>query len=218
MAKSAMLAVIAIIVLGVLGVTFWVETEAPFRKERLATGTAGKALILYHPSRDAHFADDLTRAVGRGFEEEGLAVERWTMTRRTPARPENFAIVAVVSNTFFGAPDWPTQRYLETARFEDQKLLAILGGGGITDRAEISLIQAIGRTGADLLAHRALWTSRPNQPGAAAASNRALAMEIAQAMARDAGREALIHVDAPSLPDTLDGAPKPGVEARLDLH
>lgn len=216
MVKWIILAGLTILILGVLGVTIWVEAEAPFRKERLATGSAGKALILYHPSRDAHFSDDLTRALARGFEEEGLAVERWTMTRRTPARPEGFAVIAVVSNTFFWGPDWPTQRYLERARFDDQKLLAILGGGGHTDRAEISLIQAIKRTGADLLALRSLWTSRPNEPGAATAGNRALAMEIAEGMAREAGSEVLNRADAAALPDTVNEAPKLGAAAPFD--
>lgn len=216
MVKWIILAGLAALILGFVGLTMWVETEAPFRKERLATGTLGKALILYHPSRDAHFSEDLTRALARGFEEDGLKVERWTMTRRTPAKPEGFAIIALVSNTFFRAPDWPTQRYLERARFENQKLLVILGGGGNTKRAEIALLQAVERTGADPIALRSLWTSRPNQPGAAATINRALALEIAQGMAIEAGAEILNRPAAAAVPDAPDGAPKPGIAAQFD--
>jgi hypothetical protein len=37
------------------------------------------------------------------------------MTGETPVRPQGYAVVAVVNNTFWAAPDWATQRYLRRA-------------------------------------------------------------------------------------------------------
>lgn len=194
----ALAVLLVIAVISIIGVTAWVQAEAPFRKDRLVKTGRAKALILYHPSRDAHFSDDVTMALARGFEEDGLAVERWTMTRQTPARPEGFAVIAIVSNTFFWAPDWPTQRYLKRADLKGNTALAIIGGGGNTQRAQVALDRDLGNSGARLLAVRALWTSRPNEPGAQPAGNRLLAMQIAHRMARDAGKQALAPPPAPS--------------------
>ena len=48
-----------------------------------------------------------------------------------------------------------------------------------------------GRARLALLTGLALWTSRPNEPGAKPEGNRQLAMQIAQRMARDAGKQQL---------------------------
>jgi hypothetical protein len=194
-----LIVLLVITLIGIVGVTAWVQAEAPFRKDRLADAGRTKALILYHPSRDAHFSDDVTMALARGFEEAGLAVERWTMTRETPAHPQGFAVIAIVSNTFFWAPDWPTQRYLERADLHGQNVLAILGGGGNTQRAQVAFVGDIGKSGARLLAIRALWTSRPNEADAKPAGNRQLAMQIAHRMARDAGKQALASLAGSSV-------------------
>lgn len=190
--KWVVLTLVAIVLISVAVVTLWVEREAAFRKERLIAEGRAKALILYHPSRDAHFSDDLTMALARGFQEQNFAVERWTMTSQTPPDPTGFALIAVVSNTFYGAPDWPTQAYLERARLAEQPVIAIIAGSGTTQRAQLSLAKMIKATGARLLEIRPLWTTRPNDPARASGSNRQIAMDIAQAMAREAGRQVLM--------------------------
>lgn len=192
--KWVILSLVAIALIGIAAVTLWVEREAEFRKERLSTQGRAKALILYHPSRDAHFSDDLTMALARGFQEDDLTVERWTMTSETPPDPSGFVVVAVVSNTFYGAPDWPTRAYLKRASLTDQPVIAIMAGSGTTQRAHISLAKALEVTGAHLLEIRSLWTTRPNDPTQASGNNRQIAMDIAQAMARRAGGEALKSV------------------------
>ncbi|RVQ69592.1 hypothetical protein EKN06_05360 [Croceicoccus ponticola] len=188
MLKWIILAIVVLIVIAVAGVVFWVQTEAPFHREHISQGSGKRALILYHPSRDAHFSDDLTMALARGFAEADFPVDRWTMTSRTPSKPKGYAIVAVVSNTFFSAPDWPTLRYLKRARLEDQNVIAIMAGGGKTERAEQKLGFALERTGAHVLDLRPLWTTRPNEPGSEGPANRQVAMKIARSMAREAGQ------------------------------
>lgn len=77
-----------------------VEVEGEYRFETLKGGAGkGRALVLFHPSRDAHFSDDLSLAFSEGLMAVGFDVDRATLTSETPARPEGYAIVAVVSNT-----------------------------------------------------------------------------------------------------------------------
>ncbi|WP_324827696.1 hypothetical protein [Qipengyuania zhejiangensis] len=190
MLKWILLALVVMVILAVVGVTFWVQTEAPFRRVTLAEGPAERALILYHTSRDAHFSDDLAAALAQGFEEGGLSVDRWPMTKSTPPRPEGYAVVAVVSNTFFGAPDWPTARYLERAKLTDLDTIAIIAGSGSTDRAERLLRAKLEKTGARLLALRPLWIKRPNTPNSHTKDNREIAMGLARAMATKAADNA----------------------------
>lgn len=132
-------------------------------------------------------------ALAHGFEADGFAVERWTMSRHTPARPRGFAIIAVVSNTFFWAPDWPTQDYLDRADLGGQNTIAIMAGGGNTRRAQLVLMREIQDSGATLLTIRELWTSHPNIPDTKPGSNREQAMQIARQIAQDAGRQVLMR-------------------------
>ena len=207
MLKWILLIVFLLVLLAAAGVIFWVQTEAPFHRETLSEGPGKRVLILYHPSRDAHFSDDLTEALARGFAQEGLAVDRWTMTAGTPARPQDYALVAIVSNTFFGSPDWPTRRYLKRADLTGQDTIAIIAGSGSTDRAERLLRAMIAKSGARLKALRALWIKRPNEPGSEGPGNRQLAMRLARAMAQEAGHDVRSQglADKVSEPQVLNG-------------
>lgn len=148
-------------------------------------------MILYHPSRDARFSDELTEALARGFEDAQFSVERWTMTGETPARPEGFEVTAVVSNTFYAQPDWPTGRYLKRADLKGVPVIAIMAGAGSTERAQQKLTDALKAAGADLRGVQPLWISRPNDPTRQNEDNRAVARSIAHRMASDIGTKVL---------------------------
>ncbi len=185
MIKWIILGLIAVAVISLIGVMIWVEREAPDQSEILARGNKGKALILYHPSRDAHFSDDLTVAMAHGFRDAGMATERRTMTSTTPAKPQGFTVVAVVSNTFFFRPDWPTMRYLERADLQGIPVIAIMAGGGSTTQSQTKLYKALKHANADLQGVKSLWTSRPNDPTKPADNNRKVAEDIARKFAFD---------------------------------
>lgn len=189
MFRSVILGLIGILLISAVAVTFWVEREAPDQSEIVATGGKGKALILYHPSRDAQFSDDLSMAMARGFGDAGMMVERRTMTKTTSAKPEQVDVIGVVSNTYYAAPDLPTTRYLKRADFTGKPVIAIIAGAGSTDEAQAKLTAAIKATGADLRSVRPLWTSRPNDPAAPSGDNRKIAEEQARKFAFDLASE-----------------------------
>lgn len=191
MLKWVILGLVLTMLISLVAVTIYVEREAPYSSEVLAPGEAGKALIFYHPSRDAQFSDELSLALARGFEDAKLGVERRTMTSATPPTVQGFDVVAVVSNTFYGQPDWPTMRYLKRADFKGIPIIGIIAGSGATGRAQTALTEALGRTGADLRGVHPLWIARPNDPARPDEDNRQVAASMARKFAFELGRQVL---------------------------
>ena len=182
---AAMVVSILLIGLGVL--TAYIEAEAPSRHESLGGAGQAKALVLYHPSRDAGFSDDLSMAFADGLKLAGLAVERATLTSATPASPKGYALVAVVSNTYWWTPDLPTLRYLDRARLDSIPVVALIGGAGATGRSQRVLEEALGRTGAKVLAARSFWLWRPNDEARMNETNRTVALDMARRLGLDIG-------------------------------
>jgi len=217
MPKWIILAIVMITLLGIIAITVFVEREAPYHSEKLARGGTGKALILYHPSRDAQFADELTLALAQGFEDAKLAVERRTMTRGTPAGAAGFDVIAVVSNTFYAQPDWPTRRYLKRARFQGIPAIGIIAGSGRTKNAQTVFTEALAHTGAELRGIHPLWIARPNDPARVNEDNRLVAASMARKLAFDLGRQvtaerqtndqSVMKMTVPITPATIAPAP-----------
>lgn len=168
-----------------------VQVEAGYAHEQLGGCGPARALVLYHPSRDARFGDDLSLAVARGFQDAHLSVDRATMTGDTPPSPAGYAIIAVVSNTYYWTPDRPTLRYLRRARLEGTPVIGLMAGAGSTGRAERILEEALRATGAQAVETRSFWLLRPNDESRPHESNRALATDLAQSFAAEAAHKLL---------------------------
>jgi flavorubredoxin len=190
--------IVVLLLIAVAGLTLYVQAEADYKLERLADQGAVRALVLYHPSRDAAFSEDLSQAFAQGLMEKGFAVDRATMTGETPARPEGYALIAVVSNTFYLRPDWPTMRYLERADFKGLRAVGLMGGAGTTESATRLLEEALKTAGADVIAVRSFWISRPNDETRTNEANR----DVAKDMARKFGVEAAETTLAAAKDDT----------------
>jgi hypothetical protein len=210
MLKTLLWILLGLLVLGLLvlaGVTIWVQREAPHKRETLFEGKAQKALILYHPSRDAHFSDDLSMAVARGFHDSGLSVDRETITKATAAAPGDYAVIAVITNTFYGSPDRPTLRYLKRARFGKAPTIGLALGAGATDRAQVILNEKLQRAGTNILDVRSFWISRPNDENRLQEPNRTVAEEMARSWAKRVGMDILAKDRAGEAPTIIDKAP-----------
>lgn len=172
---------------GVAVVTVVVERESRYALEHVSETGTPRALVLYHPSRDAHYSDDLSLGLAQGFAAAGFAVDRATLTAQTPSRPEGYAVIGVVSNTYFWTPDRPTTRYLRRARLQGIPAVGIMGGAGATGRSERMLGEAISAAGAQLLQTRSLWLLRPNDEARMNEPNRRVAVEQARQLGLDLG-------------------------------
>ena len=172
-------------------VTLVMEAEGKYVHEDLDGAGTPRALILYHPSRDAHFSDDLTLALAEGLRTAGFRVERAILTRETPARPEGFGLIAVVCNTYWWTPDLPTLRYLKRARLDSVPVVGLIGGAGSTTRAERLLDQALHGTGATVIGTRSFWLLRPNDETRMKEPNRKVARDLARDFGLQSGKRVL---------------------------
>lgn len=180
---------IVVLLLGGLLVTLYiVEREADYVLHSLGGSGEPRALILYHPSRDAHFTDELSLALAKGLKATGYSVDRATLTGKTPGEPKGYRLLVLVSNTFFFSPDLPTLRYLKRAKLTGLKTIGVIAGGGATTRSQKMLESALSRSGASILAIRAFWTSRPNDKKRLQEPNRELALEGARQLGLTAGK------------------------------
>ena len=159
------------------GITIHVQREADPRTETVSETGDRRAVVLFHPSRDAGFSDDLSLAIATKLAEDGFRVDRVTMTGQTPAIWPGVDIVAVVSNAYFWAPDRPTRHYLARADFSGQPVLGVIGGAGATGRSERRLHEALQATGGDVLAVGSAWILRPNDEARMDEDNRTVARD-----------------------------------------
>jgi hypothetical protein len=186
------LSILLLLLIGAVAITVYVEREADYRLEPLGGAGPLKALILYHPSRDAHFSDELSLSVAQGLKSLGYTVDRATMTEETPAAPIGYAFVAVISNTYWGTPDRPTLHYLARARLIGIPAIGLMCGAGSTDRSEKRLDEALRRTGASPVQTRSFWTLRPNDEKHSSEANRVVGQQMAEQFAKEAGKAAVL--------------------------
>jgi hypothetical protein len=170
-------------------VTALVESEAEYQHEALGGHGPARALILYHPSRDAHFSDELSLALAKGLVSAGFSVERATLTGATPDALSSYKLVAVVSNTYRWAPDRPTLRYLARARLDGMAVLGVIGGAGSTGRSQRLLGEALHKSGARVIGTRSFWIFRPNEETDSGEPNRQVALRLAEKLGRDTAQQ-----------------------------
>jgi hypothetical protein len=195
-----LLVLAGILLCSVAIVTVVVEWEASYTLQSLGGNDEPKALILYHPSRDAHFTDDLSLAVAHGLKAAGYSVDRATLTGSTPDQPKGYQLLVVVSNTFFWTPDLPTLRYLKRARLDRLPTVGVIAGGGSTNRSQQMLERSLSDSGASLIAMRAFWTLRPNDEQRLAEPNREVALQLARQLGFAAGTGGLAPLSPPAAP------------------
>jgi hypothetical protein len=185
--RKAVVWIFAVLVATAIGITAYVESEADYRLETISGTGSPRVLVLYHPSRDAKFSDEVSLAVAEGFRDAGLTVDRATLTGKTPASPQGYAMVAVVSNTYWFTPDIPTLRYLGRARLQGLGAIGLMCGAGSTGRAERKLRAALENAGALVVTTRSYWVSRPNDEKRREQPNREVAKQMARAFGLEVG-------------------------------
>lgn len=191
--KMILFVVLGLVLCGVAIVTFVVEREADYSLQSLGGEGEPKALILYHPSRDAHFTDDLSLALADGLKAAGYSVDRATLTGVTPDQPKGYRLLVVVSNTFFWTPDLPTLRYLKRARLGHLPTLGVIAGAGATTRSQEMLERSLSGSGAQVIGTRAFWTARPNDEHRMGEPNRDVALQLARQLALSTGKAELVR-------------------------
>lgn len=174
-----------ILAIAVASVTILVEFPSAFVIEEIKNAAGPKALILYHPSRDTRFSDDLSLALAQGLHQGGVQVDRATMSPGTPDAFHSYRLIAIVSNTYYWTPDLPTLWYLRRAHLKSNALIGLIGGSGATDRAKEILAQSLRDTGSTLIGVRSFWLLRPNDKSRLSEPNRGVALDLARQFGRE---------------------------------
>lgn len=198
--KRILLAVAGLLLGGVANVTVAVEREAEYTLQLLGGQGERRALILYHPSRDAQFTDELSLAIAEGLKAAGYAVDRATLTGDTPAQPTGYQLLVVVSNTFFWTPDMPTLRYLKRARLDRLPTVGVIAGGGATTRSQQMLERSLSDSGASVIGMYSFWISRPNDEQRLEEPNRDVALQLARQLGVSTGRGQLAPLSSLATP------------------
>lgn len=185
--KLILLVAAGFLLCGLAIVTVFVEREADYTLQSLGGEGEPKALILYHPSRDAHFTDELSLAVAEGLKAAGYAVDRETLTGTTPHQPKGYRLLVVVSNTYFWTPDLPTLRYLKRARLDRIPTVGVIAGAGATGRSQRMLERSLSASGATVIAMRSFWIARPDDEHRLTEPNREVALQLARQLGLSAG-------------------------------
>ena len=176
---------------GLVALSVAVQKESVYTLRDLGGQGPAKALVLFHPSRDAHFSDDLSMAFSDGLKAAGFAVDLATLTAATPVDPKGYPLIGVVSNTYFWTPDLPTLRYLDRANMDGALVVGLMGGAGSTTRSERILKEALRKTGARRIETRSFWLWRPNDRQRMNEPNRDVALQCARQLGVETGREVL---------------------------
>jgi hypothetical protein len=195
--KIFSIATVVILLLGAILLTVIVEVESVYKTDVLSEAGSARALILFHPSRDAGFSDDLSIALAEGLKASGFSVQRATLTSATPNKFDQYALIAIVSNTYWWTPDLPTIRYLDRAQFHGVNVIGVIGGGGATERSQQLLDDALRKTGANVIRTRSFWLWRPNDEARMIESNRQLALEMARQLGAEAGQKVIASNQKP---------------------
>ncbi len=181
----------AVLAAAAAAVSIVVERESASRIEDMGGLGADKVLVLYHPSRDARFSDQLSLAVVDGFLSLGYRVFRATTTGDAPD-PSGYGLVAVIANTYWWTPDIPTLRYLKRARFNGRAAIGLAAGAGSTGRSRRVLQDRLEKAGALVFDVQSFWTWRPNDESRTGVPNRQVAADKARQLAVEFGQAALL--------------------------
>ncbi|MFN0120555.1 MAG: hypothetical protein ACKV2V_08640 [Blastocatellia bacterium] len=176
----------------VIVVSIVTQKEADYTRRTMGAAGNARALVLFHPSRDARFSDDIAVELAAGFNAAGYVVDLVTMTSETPAEPREYGLIGVVSNTYYWAPDLPTTRYLARAQFADIPAVGLMCGAGSTARARGILDEALRGAGARVLETRSFWLWRPNDEGRLSEPNREVARQMARRFGLETARTTLV--------------------------
>jgi hypothetical protein len=182
---SIALAVLLIVAVLVVAELLWVYT----RNRDIITGidtlnpegTAGTALVVYHPGR-SDFQRQVFARFAEGLASRGWRVETTTASPQAPANLAGYDLLVVGGPTYNFAPNRPIQRYLKRAGdLGGLPTVTITTGLGAGERASAILQDLVRQANGTLVPALLLYKMRPNDDDnyVDAAQNRELAGEMA---------------------------------------
>lgn len=126
-----------------------------------AQGTAGTALLLYHPGL-SDLQERLTDAFASALVDAGWRVERTTTSRDAPGDLTGYDLLVLGVHTYYWAPDGPTRRFLARTDLNGIPTVALVSALGAAGRAVRVTGERIAAAGGEVVAVRPFFVLRPN--------------------------------------------------------
>lgn len=170
-----------------------IQRERVTPVQTLNSSGGRRALLTYHAAFDG-FQREVSEAFARSLVQQDWRLDRTTTSAATPSDLSAYGLVILGVETYWFAPDLPTERYLRRlGRLEGKPVVVLVTGAGETRRAERRIREQLTRMGARVLAVQPFWILRPNDE-ADPRPNRIVALEQAAKLASTvAGQLALAH-------------------------
>lgn len=180
-------AALLISLLGAAVYVWWAssrETTAPVTPLS-TTGTAGRALLVYHPGL-SDFPDRVTTAFAEGLAGSGWRVDRTTASRQAPTDLQAYDLVVLGSPVYANAAAAPLSRYIDRLGDLAGKPVVLLftAAGDAGPALQASAAQVATRHGR-VIGRFGYTTQRPNEPSQGVPGSNT---DRAVAMAREAGK------------------------------
>jgi len=128
-------------------------------------GRAGRALSVYHQGRGpGRFQARMQRAFAEGLQARGWQVDITTASRQTPTDLSRYDLVVLGAQAYNWRPARPVIDYVDrVATLRNKPVVAIVSGGGMTERAMQVLQAHIVQSGGLIVDAIEIWTSRDNE-------------------------------------------------------
>jgi hypothetical protein len=128
-------------------------------------GSAGSALIVYHRGRGPlQFQARLQRAFAEGLKSQGWRVDMTTASAQASADVSRYDLLVLGAQAYNWCPARPVVDYLRrVAGLGGKPVVAIVSGGGMTERAMRLLCARIVEAGGVVADMIEVWTTRSNE-------------------------------------------------------
>ncbi len=126
-------------------------------------GTAGTALVVYHPGRSG-FPKSVNRAFAEGLVSNGWRVDITTASSQAPTNLSDYDLLVLGSPTYDWEPSRRIQRYLEAlGDLGGQPTVVIISAAGTTTQSLPMMENLVREANGSLVASYAVWTITPNK-------------------------------------------------------
>jgi len=154
----------AILLLGWLALTLWVEQEGSLKSMEIGSAASGRvALVVYDPDPFYNFDQQLCEAFADALADKGWRITISSVSAAKRLADNSFDLYVICANTYNWSPDWATCKLIETKLpLEEKKVVAITLGAGSTGRSQRVFETLIKSRKAILIDSRSFWLWRPN--------------------------------------------------------
>ena len=172
---------IAIVLVGWLALTFWVEADGPKRSWTFGEGSSlgSEILIVYDPDPFYNLDEQLCRAFAKALSDSGFHGMVATVSAARELKNGNFKAYVLCANTYNWRPDWSITSFIKKdIIIKDKPVIALTVGSGSTEWSQANFEKIIRQQHGKLIDSKSFWLMRPNDESRTGESNSNVAQSV----------------------------------------